>query len=280
MDGWQDVVAIFTGPDGAIIAMDDVIERFRELNPATSESAEEAREAQKRWDDFEESLGEWATTVRDSLLDSYDKWKERIDDPSWITWEKTIERSKREVGALKDHIGFLLTPLKSLVIEVAKLPEKLPDWVFTPFDDRDGNTPFGPRDVPPGGGGTGVATGVQAPPLVDPLSDNPFGTVDVVPLPKRNRPARLPSGRGAQFFADGGIVTDPTLGVVGEAGPEAVIPLSQLSQYMGMGMGRQETVIKLEVDDDLADFMTARVNRVNGRTSQEDPSAITRIGEF
>ena len=80
------------------------------------------------------------------------------------------------------------------------------------------------------------------------------------------------------YFADGGIVTDPTLGVVGEAGPEAVIPLSQLSQYMGMG--KQEISVKLEVDDDLADFMTARVNRVNGRTSQEDPSAITRIGEF
>jgi phage-related protein len=36
-------------------------------------------------------------------------------------------------------------------------------------------------------------------------------------------------------FADGGIVTGPTLGLVGEAGPEAIIPLNQLSN-MGGGM--------------------------------------------
>ena len=35
-------------------------------------------------------------------------------------------------------------------------------------------------------------------------------------------------------FAEGGIVTGPTLGLVGEAGPEAIIPLSQLG---GMGGG-------------------------------------------
>src|SRR5690606_36465653 len=31
----------------------------------------------------------------------------------------------------------------------------------------------------------------------------------------------------ASYFADGGIVTSPTLGVVGEAGPEAIVPLDQ-----------------------------------------------------
>jgi hypothetical protein len=34
-------------------------------------------------------------------------------------------------------------------------------------------------------------------------------------------------------FADGGIVTGPTLGLVGEAGPEAIIPLSQLGNVTG-----------------------------------------------
>ena len=34
-------------------------------------------------------------------------------------------------------------------------------------------------------------------------------------------------------FADGGIVTGPTLGLVGEAGPEAIIPLSQLGSAGG-----------------------------------------------
>lgn len=36
-----------------------------------------------------------------------------------------------------------------------------------------------------------------------------------------------------KFFADGGIVTSPTLGVVGEAGPEAIIPLNQLGNMGG-----------------------------------------------
>jgi len=34
-------------------------------------------------------------------------------------------------------------------------------------------------------------------------------------------------GKGLSMFADGGIVTGPTLGMVGEAGPEAIIPLDR-----------------------------------------------------
>jgi len=35
------------------------------------------------------------------------------------------------------------------------------------------------------------------------------------------------------MFAEGGIVTSATLGIVGEAGPEAIIPLSKLSSVAG-----------------------------------------------
>ena len=34
-------------------------------------------------------------------------------------------------------------------------------------------------------------------------------------------------------LANGGIVTKPTLGLVGEAGPEAIIPLSKLGSFGG-----------------------------------------------
>jgi SLT domain-containing protein len=37
------------------------------------------------------------------------------------------------------------------------------------------------------------------------------------------------------MLANGGIVTSPTLALIGEAGPEAVIPLSQMGN-MGGGM--------------------------------------------
>lgn len=43
------------------------------------------------------------------------------------------------------------------------------------------------------------------------------------------------SGTGVTAFANGGIVTSPTLGLVGEAGyPEVIIPLHQLGEITGM----------------------------------------------
>lgn len=37
---------------------------------------------------------------------------------------------------------------------------------------------------------------------------------------------------GAHAFAEGGIITGPTLGLVGEAGPEVIFPLSKLNQFI------------------------------------------------
>ena len=39
--------------------------------------------------------------------------------------------------------------------------------------------------------------------------------------------------KGLFGFADGGIVTKPTMGLVGEAGPEAIIPLNQVDRLGG-----------------------------------------------
>jgi len=59
-------------------------------------------------------------------------------------------------------------------------------------------------------------------------------------------------------FATGGIVTQPTLGLVGEAGPEAIIPLDRL----GQGGGWPER-IALEVDGrTLAEVVRAEIARV------------------
>ena len=54
-------------------------------------------------------------------------------------------------------------------------------------------------------------------------------------------PSRFSPFGGLPFFAKGGIVTSPTLGMVGEAGPEAIIPLSK-----GGGIG--STTINLTVN--------------------------------
>jgi hypothetical protein len=45
-------------------------------------------------------------------------------------------------------------------------------------------------------------------------------------------------------FAEGGIVTQPMMGLVGEAGPEAIIPLSKLGQMNGGG----PTTVVIELD--------------------------------
>lgn len=48
-------------------------------------------------------------------------------------------------------------------------------------------------------------------------------------------------GDPATPFAKGGIVTGPTLGLVGEAGPEAIIPLDKFNSVVG-GRGISITV--------------------------------------
>ena len=50
------------------------------------------------------------------------------------------------------------------------------------------------------------------------------------------------SNLAATAFAHGGIVTKPTLGLVGEAGSEAIIPLSKLDKILSNGNGRSITI--------------------------------------
>jgi hypothetical protein len=73
--------------------------------------------------------------------------------------------------------------------------------------------------------------------------ENPFGLT--VPAPVTGSPAPAftfenPFGLTIPAFANGGIVTGPTLGLIGEAGPEAIIPLNRAG-----GMG---TTINLTVN--------------------------------
>jgi hypothetical protein len=72
---------------------------------------------------------------------------------------------------------------------------------------------------------------------------------------------------GFRAFADGGVVTSPMLGLVGEAGSEAIIPLDQLGSFGGQtinvvinaGMGADATTIGDEIVNVLQ-----RYNRRNG----------------
>lgn len=73
--------------------------------------------------------------------------------------------------------------------------------------------------------------------LRDTLKAAPGGKTVFGALSDAFSPSRLMTGGvGIPFMADGGIVTGPTTAVIGEAGPEAVIPLDQLGRFGGMNV--------------------------------------------
>ncbi|MGA0096703.1 MAG: hypothetical protein ACO3IP_09335, partial [Burkholderiaceae bacterium] len=67
-------------------------------------------------------------------------------------------------------------------------------------------------------------------------------------------------------LAEGGIVTSPTLAMIGEGGePEAVIPLSQLDRYGGGG-GTHITINSTVADDRLGDVIVNALRQYNRRS--------------
>ena len=73
--------------------------------------------------------------------------------------------------------------------------------------------------------------------------------------------AKALEGGGVTAFAEGGIVTGPTLGLVGEAGPEAIIPLDRLDGMMRSQKGEfvlrgQDLVVAMERAQDFRSRIT------------------------
>ena len=78
------------------------------------------------------------------------------------------------------------------------------------------------------------------------------GVPDIAGIPSVGRT----SGGGVRRLAAGGIVTSPTLALVGEAGPEAVIPLSGNRGGMGMVINIHGNLFGAATVDELADVLT------------------------
>jgi len=76
-------------------------------------------------------------------------------------------------------------------------------------------------------------------------------------------------------WAEGGVFTRPTFGLIGEAGPEAVIPLDRLS---GMGAGNRVTNINLSVGNYMGDEMSRRalVRDLQRIINEEDRRSVHR----
>ncbi len=75
----------------------------------------------------------------------------------------------------------------------------------------------------------------------DPLAPNPDSGLDIDPTILT--PDDLADRGGLPEFATGGLVTSATLALIGEAGPEAVVPLDRLG---GMGGGSQTIIVELD----------------------------------
>lgn len=60
-------------------------------------------------------------------------------------------------------------------------------------------------------------------------------------------------------FATGGIVTTPTVGLIGEAGPEAVIPLNKMGSLGGVTINITGTFLSEDAADKLAEILTQRL---------------------
>ncbi|MHC4707914.1 MAG: phage tail tape measure protein, partial [Planctomycetota bacterium] len=92
--------------------------------------------------------------------------------------------------------------------------------------------------------------------LRDTLKSAPGGKSVFGALSDAFSPSRLLTGGvgipGFEKLADGGIVTGPTLGLVGEAGPEAVIPLDRLG-----AMGNTYVTVNMPVGSDGDDVVKA-----------------------
>jgi hypothetical protein len=68
-------------------------------------------------------------------------------------------------------------------------------------------------------------------------------------------------------MAAGGIVNGPTLAMIGEAGPEAVIPLSRLDQ-MGGGMSITVNAGLISTPDQIGQDIIAAIQKAQRRSGQ------------
>jgi hypothetical protein len=69
------------------------------------------------------------------------------------------------------------------------------------------------------------------------------------------------------MLANGGIVTSPTLALIGEAGPEAVIPLSQMGN-MGGGMNITVNAGLVSTPDQIGQQIIEAIQRAQRRSGQ------------
>ena len=167
---------------------------------------------------IKESIDEAIAKVKSLLPDAFEALKGGFGAAwNWIE-DKIVAPVRRGVNTAIDLVNSIIRKINSIpLVSVPEIPSVRPP----PISLKPGSSDlpgFGVGSPPPGG----FVPTVPPKPPSPPIWDNPFDD--------------------SLFMAKGGIVTKPTRAVIGEAGPEAVIPLGS-----GGRGGLQNTVI-VELD--------------------------------
>lgn len=154
------------------------------------------------------------------------KWKEWIDFLSWdnfisaVKWSMLLNPLTWSTYVVSLAWDDWLDPvdLRNWVtgVDIRKMID-LPDWMEARLDDTNGETVVDTTPTNHNNPQTGPSEGP---------TDTPPGGI-TLPSSGKTRPRE-----GLMPFASGGIVKSPTRGIVGEAGPEAILPLDKLGQLM------------------------------------------------
>ena len=122
----------------------------------------------------------------------------------------------------KGIAGFVKSMLKALAqVAIAQLTGLIQQKIMSKVD-------LGIKKKQAQGGAVATATNTAA-------SMGPAGLIALPGLIAGALALVTGTFAGIQAFAKGGVVTSPMMGLVGEAGPEAIIPLNRLDSMMGGG---------------------------------------------
>jgi hypothetical protein len=205
--------------------------RVADANDAQAEATRDVQEAQQNLDETVNGAKEGSDRYKEAL--------DRLNDAK----AAQVDASERVMDALereKDAVD----RLREAEEKLAEVRKTTPAGVIARAEEQvSGGSASGV--------GGGAAGGVSFTPAV--IANNPFTST------RRNQMLDLIP------FAKGGIVTAPTVGLVGEAGSEAIIPLDRLGSGMTVnvtinaGMGVDPAV----VGDEIVNVLQ-RYNRRNG----------------
>lgn len=203
----RDVADAKLAVEEAIIAQQDATEKVNEENLLYSEIVSGAAETT---DVYKEALKELnqaqkeAVDANDAVTAAYDSQREAIE--KLIEAEQNLRDVKKSVG--KEVVNAGNKQMGVIAEKVADAVEKI--------------------NIPLVTAGSGAAGGVDAG-----LTEFGLSLAEIeANLAGIDWSFGFGLPAGFMPFANGGIVTSPMLGMVGEAGPEAIIPLSELG---GMG---------------------------------------------